>query len=81
MKDVLCDYEQYVLRCLAFDLNVELPYVFLFHYAKSLLHKNEELQSKLVRLAWVLVNDSFLTDVCIRFKSTEIAASAIYIGR
>ena len=37
-KDKLMEYESYLLRALAFDVEVELPHRFLFNYVHSLRH-------------------------------------------
>lgn len=80
MKDVLVDYEQFVLRALQFALEVELPYIYIVHYAKTLFSKDLKQQALLLQVAWTLCNDSFRTTVCIRYKATEVAISCIYLG-
>lgn len=73
-KQLISDYEQIILRGLAFDLHVEHPYKYLLNYMKYL-----KCDSKFAQLAWSIVNDSFYTTLCLRYKPNEIAVSAMDI--
>lgn len=76
MKEMLADYEQVVLRALAFDLNAKHPYNYLLNYCKYL-----RLNEGIAQMAWTIVNDSYYSNtICLRYKSHEIAVAAIYLG-
>lgn len=80
MKEVLTDYEQFVLRAIGFSLEVELPYCYLVHYSKTLFPTSQQNQQLLLQVAWTLANDSYRTPVCLRYRATDIAIVCIYLG-
>lgn len=65
--------EKIVLQTLCFDLGVVHPYRFVFRLVSGL----PEVSDELVQDAWIVVNDSYRTSLCIRFPPKTLAAAAI----
>ncbi|GMH45893.1 hypothetical protein BSKO_13856 [Bryopsis sp. KO-2023] len=74
VKQKLVMVEKEVLKSFRFLLHTAHPHRFLLTY----LHKLE-LES-LMQLAWNIVNDSFRTPLCVRFKCEVIACGAIFMA-
>jgi len=76
LRDKLIEMEQTILRTLAFNTAVDLPYKYLLNYIKTLQGSNA-----LAQLAWNIVNDSyFIPNICLNFKPNIIAVSAIFLA-
>lgn len=71
--DRLVRLEKIVLQTLCFDLSVVHPYRFVFRLVSEL----SEVSDELVQDAWIVVNDSYRTSLCIRFPPKTLAAAAI----
>ncbi|PJF19505.1 P-TEFB associated cyclin, partial [Paramicrosporidium saccamoebae] len=82
LKDVLHDsplspervlqLEKIILQTVCFDLTVTHPYRFVFRIVKGL----RDVPDELVQSAWIVVNDSYRTTLCIRVPSKSVAAGA-----
>lgn len=71
-QDRLVEYESYLLRALAFDVEVELPHHHLLSYARSL-----HCPAHVTQAAWGLVNDCFETTLVSDAKPHVVACAAI----
>jgi hypothetical protein len=67
-------HEELVLSTLRFDLDTELPY----DHLEELVKKELEIDSKLASYSWYIANDSFSSDICLRFNPRQIALGSIY---
>lgn len=65
--------EKIILKACCFDLVITHPYKYVFRLVKEL----PECPDELVQSAWIVVNDSYRTSLCIRFEPKTIAAAAI----
>jgi transcription initiation factor TFIIIB Brf1 subunit/transcription initiation factor TFIIB len=74
-KDLLVEYESYLLRALAFDVEVALPHRYLLNYARSL-----RAPRALVQVAWGLANDYFETALCVRTPPQAVACAALQLA-
>jgi protein BUR2 len=74
-RDTIILNEDVLLELLCFDLTVESPYNILF---RLLQYYGVEKQKKLRDSAWSFINDSFLTQACLLFRSREIAVAAVW---
>jgi len=75
-KDLLVEYESYLLRALAFDVEVALPHRFLLNYARSL-----RAPRALVQVAWGFVNDSFESaEASLRTEPHAVACAAVQLA-
>lgn len=74
--DRLVKLEKIILQTLCFDLVVTHPYRFVFRLVKGL----REVSDELVQSAWIVVNDSYRTALCIRFPPKTLAAAAIFFA-
>lgn len=72
-SDRISTVEKIILQTICFDLTVTHPYRFVFKLLKALPNVPDEL----VQSAWIVVNDSYRTTVCIRYDAKSIAAAAI----
>ena len=75
MKDVISDHEQIVLRALMFNVKVRLPYKYLVNYVACL-----QGSEGLLQLSYAIVNDSFRTTLCLRYKANDIASASIFLA-
>lgn len=73
MKCMVVAMEKELLRSFGFLLHTGHPHRFLLTYLNTL-----ELQY-LMQDAWNIVNDSFRTTLCVRFKSEVVACGAIFM--
>lgn len=69
---ILC-LERIILQTICFDLTVVHPYRFVFRAVKGLASVPDEL----VQSAWIVVNDSFRTPLCIRIPPRTVAVGAL----
>ncbi|KAL0482027.1 cyclin-T1-5 [Acrasis kona] len=74
-KDVVADHEQIILRALMFNVRVKHPYKYLVNYVACI-----QGTEGLLQLSYAIVNDSFRTTLCLRYKPNDIAAAAIYLA-
>ena len=74
-KDLLVEYESYLLRALAFDVEVVLPHRYLLNYARSL-----RAPRAVVQVAWGLTNDFFETALCVRALPHVVACAALQLA-
>jgi len=73
VRDEVLDAERAVLYTIGFNLNVVLPYRFLFHYQKM-----QWVEKDVFTAAWIFINDSGHTQMCLVYNPEEIAVAAIY---
>ena len=73
--EILLTLEQAILRALAFQLDVSLPYKYLLNIARSL-----GLVSSQVKMAWGLVNDIMLHSEFANESPVLIAVATLYVG-
>eukprot|EP00803_Ostreobium_quekettii_P003617 evm.model.scf_235.9 EVM.evm.TU.scf_235.9 scf_235:57434-62934(-) len=74
MKVEVVNIEKELLRSFGFLLHTGHPHRFLLTYLNTLkLHD-------IMQDAWNIVNDSFRTTLCVRFKSEVIACGAIFMA-
>ena len=74
-RDAILHNEDVLLEAICFDLSLQPPYKILFDY---LVYLGEANNKKLRNAAWAFINDSNLTMLCLLFKSSTIAAAALY---
>jgi hypothetical protein len=75
MKDIISDHEQIILRALMFNVRVRLPYKYLVNYVACI-----QGSEGLLQLGYAIVNDSFRTTLCLRYKPNDIAVAAIHLA-
>eukprot|EP00741_Cyanophora_paradoxa_P003927 tig00000737_g3820.t1 len=75
MKELLIVTEQMLLRALAFDMSVDLPYKYLLNYLKSL-----RVPKSFSQLCWALVNDSLGSTLALQYRPHVLAAGAIHLA-
>jgi hypothetical protein len=74
-KDLLVEYESYLLRAMAFNVEVALPHRRLLNYARSL-----RAPRALVQAAWGLLNDHFETADCTEEPPQAVACAALQLA-
>ena len=74
-KDLLVEYESYLLRALAFNVEVVLPHRHLLNYARSL-----RAPRALVQVAWGLANDFFETAESMEEPPQAVACAALQLA-
>ncbi|KAJ1792316.1 hypothetical protein LPJ62_000900 [Coemansia sp. RSA 2167] len=77
LKNEMVIGEMQVLRRLAFNVQVELPYGLLANYLRSLELTDQE---RVPQLAWNYVNDLLSTPVYVCFQPETIACGAIFLA-
>ncbi|KAJ2121499.1 hypothetical protein IW147_004239 [Coemansia sp. RSA 720] len=77
LKNEMVIGEMQVLRRLAFNVQVELPYGLLANYLRSLELTDQE---RVPQLAWNYVNDLLRTPVYVCFQPETIACGAIFLA-
>jgi len=91
LKQSISMHEQIVLRALAYNVRISVPYSYVGPYLKCLNFGDPEgvkmedpvrdLQlQRLLQCTCSLLNDSLRTDLCITHKSHEIAVGCIYLA-
>lgn len=74
-KDRLLEYESYLLRSLAFDVEVELPHRYLMNYLSALRAPRQ-----LALVALGMLNDSFETTLCVHVSPSVVACAVIFLS-
>jgi len=75
LKDVVVKIESVVLRTLAFELTIDLPYHYLLNYCNAV-----NVHPAFVQVALCIMNDSLISTVCLQYKPHEIACACIYLA-
>eukprot|EP01080_Neovahlkampfia_damariscottae_P003170 gene3170-5486_t len=75
LKDSLSELEAKLLRCLNFNLEIDLPYQYFFNYAHFL-----RINEGLTQLGYDIINDSFRGSICLEYEPHEISCAAIYLA-
>ena len=75
-KAQLIDLEQLILRVLHFDVEIQLPYAFLFNYCRSL-----RCGGPFVQLAMHFVHDIYYIPQCLQYPPYVIAVASIYMAQ
>nr|CAG4645658.1 EOG090X09KD [Lynceus sp. MCZ IZ 141354] len=78
-KEEVLTLERILLQTIRFDLQVEHPYSFLLKYAKSIKGDRSKLE-KMVNSAWIFVNDSLCTTLCLQWEPEIIAIALMYLA-
>lgn len=75
-------YETIILQTLRFHLNVVHPYTFLPQLLKSiqLTGRSADSLHQIAKMSTIIVNDSFKTNLCVRFVPRKIAATAVFLA-
>lgn len=74
-----------MVRTLCFDFHLDFPYPYLETLLDHLeqephQHLNSSDRQPMLRLAWLWLNDSYRTTVCVTHSPMEVAASAILLS-
>ncbi|OQR82861.1 cyclin-related protein FAM58A-like isoform 1 [Achlya hypogyna] len=75
MKERLLDAEQNILRVLRFELDMDLPYMYLLNYAKFL-----RCSRATVQVALTLTSDFFYAPRSLSYDAPIIAAACLYVA-
>jgi hypothetical protein len=75
LRDHIVTTEQLVLRVLGFNLNVNLPYGYLYNMLKSL-----NASPPMARLANACLNDLYPFSIILEYDAPLLAAAAIFMG-
>lgn len=75
-EERLLALERIILQTISFDLSISHPYRFVFQLVKGL----SQVPDELVQSAWIVVNDSYRTTLCIRFPPKQIALAALCLA-
>ncbi|CAM0139569.1 unnamed protein product [Umbelopsis sp. WA50703] len=70
-RDIILYDEGVLLEAICFDLSVEHPYHYLLLYIKS---------NRLAQIAWMFVNDSIKSPLCLLYSPQIIASASIYLA-
>lgn len=71
-----------VILCeLGYVLYVDHPHKFMLHYIRSMEDsKKVDLWKEVAQRSWNFLNDSFRTNLCLRFRPEVLATAAIYLS-
>lgn len=75
LRDHIVSTEQLVLRVLGFNLNVELPYTFLYNMLRQL-----NATESFARLATAVLNDFYAFSFILEFEAPILAAAALFFA-
>ncbi|CAD5111412.1 DgyrCDS721 [Dimorphilus gyrociliatus] len=81
LRESVTKMELQVLRAIEYEVDVDLPHNYLLYFAKSLLSwlpPGVVSRVPLVKTAWSLLQDSYVTDICMKYPSQHIAVSLFY---
>lgn len=80
----LLDAEMSLLMTLAFDLEVDHPYLHLLKMVNEDLKRpsglDDDQANELAKNSWILINHSLLTNLCVQYHPMLIAAVAIQVS-
>ncbi|KAG2179931.1 hypothetical protein INT43_003718 [Umbelopsis isabellina] len=74
-RDIILYDEGVLLEAICFDLSVEHPYHYLLLYIGELRESN-----RLAQTAWMFVNDSIKSPLCLLYSPQIIASASIYLA-
>lgn len=74
-RDIILYDEGVLLEAICFDLSVEHPYHYLLLYINELRESNQ-----LAQTAWMFVNDSIKSPLCLLYAPQIIAGASIYLA-
>eukprot|EP00743_Colponemidia_sp_Colp-15_P013084 GILK01015077.1.p1 GENE.GILK01015077.1~~GILK01015077.1.p1 ORF type:complete len:221 (+),score=24.59 GILK01015077.1:32-664(+) len=74
-RDLVVQYEQLLLRTLAYDVNPEYTYQYLLIYLKMLGGSQE-----IAQVPWNMLNDSYRTTLCLEHSASAIAVGVLYVS-
>ncbi|CAB4486937.1 cyclin-like protein [Rhizophagus irregularis] len=72
--------EPMIAATLCFDLAINKPYKVLLDFVKTLKGVEKTVLQNFASHAWAIINDSYLTPMCLFQKPETIASAAIYIA-
>ena len=70
--------ETELLQSIGFDLNVDLPYIFV-ERMRPYFQQNYVKCDKLIEITYNFINDSFKLPVCLYYSPLKIALASIYL--
>eukprot|EP00795_Rhopilema_esculentum_P003210 gene3210-1525_t len=71
--------ERILLQTIKFDLQVDHPYQYLIKYGKDLKGDKERI-NELVQKAWIFINDSLSTCICLHYKPSVVALAMFHLA-
>ncbi|KAI8578882.1 hypothetical protein K450DRAFT_244953 [Umbelopsis ramanniana AG] len=74
-RDIILYDEGVLLEAICFDLTIEHPYHYLLLYIHELRESN-----RLAQTAWMFVNDSIKSPLCLLYTPQIIAGASIYLA-
>lgn len=81
LRESVTKMELQILRALEYGVDVDLPHNYLLYFAKSLLPwlpPGVVARVPIVKTAWSLLQDSYATDICVKYPSQHIAVTLLY---
>lgn len=80
-KTTLVAHEMTMLCALGFDISLPLPHDYVLHFIHMLRPRcYPSTIDNLARVSWGITNDSFYTDLCLRYSPHKIACGAICLA-
>lgn len=80
LKEKILIAERVILHTIAFDLSVDHPYKYLLQLVKKVKGGDKVGSKQLAQASWNFVNDSYGTDLCLRFQPRDIACSSVFLA-
>merc|ERR1712137_753070 len=78
LRDEIINYEQAILRAMAFDIEPTRAYSFLLEFAWLL--KCGDAEQGVVQVAWTLLNDSFCSEACVVHSPPRLALACLLLA-
>lgn len=75
-EERICQLERHILRVLCFDLTIHHPY----RIALGMIKEIPDAPDELVQEAWIIINDSYRTDLCLCYPPRWIALAAVLLA-
>lgn len=82
LRESITKCELFILRSLQFQVHFCHPHNYLLHYLKSIcdwLDPSVDI-CQLSKISWSLLQDSYLSDVCLNVKPDKMAVSILYLS-
>eukprot|EP00794_Sanderia_malayensis_P020414 gene20414-22427_t len=71
--------ERILLQTIKFDLQVDHPYQYLIQYGKDLKGDKERI-NELVQKAWIFINDSLSTCICLHYQPAVVSLAMLHLA-
>ena len=78
LEDKIKEKELLILKIIGFDLNIDLPYIFI-ERMKSYFQQNFSKSEKLIEVCFNFLNDSFKLPCCIYYSPLKIALACVLL--